>query len=123
MNEAIAKLQTPLLTHFGRSKKKLKRYAKDIKIRRSVDVVVQMKCSSVRDGAMPESDCCSDGESKGRKIHLHRLTVSKKHIIHFDKSEKKLVRLLPALRTKRQNWMMAELCKWVCLRVGFEAFR
>ena len=73
------------------------------KIRRSVDVVVQMKCSSVRDGAMPESDCCSDGESKGRKIHLHRLTVSKKHIIPLINPTRRWYDYYQQLRTKNKN--------------------
>ena len=64
----------------------------------------------MKDGAASDNDCCGDGESQGGKIHLNRLTVAKKGIIHFDKSEKKLVRLLPAIADEEeQKLMVAEI--------------
>ena len=51
VKEAIAGIKTSLLKHFGGSESELSRYVEKIKIDKSVDVVVQMKCSSVKDGA------------------------------------------------------------------------
>ena len=52
--------------HFG-SKSELSRYVDKIKIRKSEDVVVQMKCTG-KDPAMPEDDCgAATVRAKGAK--------------------------------------------------------